>query len=461
MKISFFIFIAFIFLTSCKKETLITSADASLYTNADTLFFDTVFTTVGSITKTFKIFNNNDQKLRLSKVKLGGGNNSAFQINVDGTAASEVNNIEIKANDSLYVFIKVSINPTAANLPFVIRDSIQIDYNGNTQFVQLQAYGQNAIFLNKVTLSGNVNWNNTLPYVILGGIKVDDAATLNISAGARIYLHADAPFFVEGKLVVNGTKNEPVIFRGDRMDEGYKDLPAGWPGIYFKASSNDNRMEFAIIKNAYQGIVAQGLSSTSNPKLTLSKCIIDNVYDAGIYAINSQIYADNCLISNCGSNVVIGAGGDYRFINCTVATYGNLYIDHKNPVLQVANHITENGVTYTAALQALFQNCIFWGESGNVENEIAVGKQGSGAFVVNFDHVIYKAKDDPANATFNSSIKNVPPAFDSVNTSKNYYDFRITKNISPATKAGIATPFLYDLDSKPRGATPDIGCYEK
>ncbi|MEO6136707.1 MAG: hypothetical protein ABIP35_16250, partial [Ginsengibacter sp.] len=93
MKVSFFILLVFIFFTSCKKETFITSADASLYTNVDTLFFDTVFTTVGSITMTFKIFNNNDQKLRLSKVKLGGGNNSAFQINVDGTAASEVNNI--------------------------------------------------------------------------------------------------------------------------------------------------------------------------------------------------------------------------------------------------------------------------------------------------------------------------------------------------------------------------------
>ena len=45
--------------------------------------------------QSFKIFNNNNQKLRLSEVKLSGGDSSAFKINVDGTSASEVNNIVI------------------------------------------------------------------------------------------------------------------------------------------------------------------------------------------------------------------------------------------------------------------------------------------------------------------------------------------------------------------------------
>lgn len=461
MKAPIFIIFLFVFFSSCKKDSFITSADAIVYSSVDTLFFDTVFTKVGSITQSFKIFNNNDQKLKLSKVKLAGGTSSAFSINVDGTAANEVNNVVINANDSLYVFVQVKIDPSSTNLPFIVSDSIQINYNGNTQYVQLQAYGQNAIFLQKTILSGNVNWNKTLPYVILGGIKVSEGASLQIAAGTKIYLHADAPFLVEGKLTVNGSKEEPVIFSGDRMDEGYKDLPASWPGIYFGSASQDNRMEYAIIKNAYQGIVAQDLPTTFHSKLILSKCIIDNIYDAGIYGINTRIYADNCLITNCGSNIVIAYGGDYRFINCTVASYGNVYIDHKNPVLQIADYFMQDGVNYVAPLQATFQNCIFWGENGNVENEIAIGKQGSGSFQVNFDHILYKAMDNPANAAFSSSLKNVSPAFDSINIYKNIYDFRLTKNISPAINAGIANAFLYDLDGKPRDATPDIGCYEK
>ena len=180
---------------SCKKETFITSADARLSVSADSIKFDTVFTTVGSITQSFKIFNDNDQKLLLSKVKLMGGPASFYKININGLATSEADNIEIAANDSIYVFVTVNINPNAANLPFIISDSILINYNSNDRFVQLQAYGQNAHFLNDQVITTNTAWPNDLPYVILGGIQVDTGISLTINQGCKIYLHADAPFY--------------------------------------------------------------------------------------------------------------------------------------------------------------------------------------------------------------------------------------------------------------------------
>ena len=108
-------------------------------TSVDTLSYDTVFTSVGSITQSFKIFNGNNQKLRVSQVKLSGGNSSPFKINIDGTSANEVDDIEINPNDSIYVFVQVNVNPTTQNLPFILQDSILISYNGNKKFVQLQA----------------------------------------------------------------------------------------------------------------------------------------------------------------------------------------------------------------------------------------------------------------------------------------------------------------------------------
>ena len=462
LKPAFLIILSAILFFSCKKESFITSQDASLSTSADTLFFDTVFTTTGSITHTFKIFNNNDQKLRLSKIKLSGGTASPFKINIDGASATEVNDIEINAKDSIYIFVQVTVDPSNATLPFILSDSIQINYNGNKQLVQLQAYGQNAIFIKKAKLTENTTWNNTLPYVILGGIQVDTNARLTISPGTKIFLHSDAPFLVDGTLIVNGTKEQPVILSGDRLDMDYKDLPASWPGIYFRGTSKNNFLKHTVIKNAYQGIIAQELSLTANPKITLSQCIIDNIYDAGILGINSNINADNCLISNCGSNIQLEFGGDYHFVNCTVVSYSNTYISHKKPVLQVSNLITQDGTNYTTALNALFTNCIFWGDGGPVDDEIIVSKQGADPFFVTFDHVLYKAKNDIANATFSSPIKNLPPTFDSIDVSKNIYDFHLNKDpASPAVNAGITTPFLYDLDNKLRDAAQDIGCYER
>jgi hypothetical protein len=145
-----------------------------------------------------------------------------------------------------------------------------------------------------------------------------------------------------------------------------------------------------------------------------------------------------------------------------VASFGNLYISHVDPVLSIYNYLPETTGSATSPLNAVFQNCIFWGEGGTVDNEIALNKEGSASFEATFDHCLYKAKDEIANASFISSIKNETPQFDSVNISKNIYDFHFKNHAnSPAIDAGMATPFLYDLDDKKRGGKPDIGCYER
>ena len=450
-------FIIFIFFVSCRKENFITSKDASLQTSADTLFFDTVFTSAGSVTKLFKIFNSNSQKLLLSKVKLMGGSGSNFKLNIDGVSTAEANNIEIAANDSVYVFVQVNVSPSTSTLPFIISDSILINYNGNNKYVQLQAYGQNANFIRSKHISGNVNWNNLLPYVILGGVVIDAGSTLTISSGTHIYCHADAPILVDGTLQVLGTKSAPVIFKGDRLDADYNSFPAAWPGIFFKSNSVNNVMKFALVQNAYEAIVVEGMPSNSNPKLILSQTIIDNSFKIGIFADNSFIRADNTLVSNCETNINIQGGGQYQFTNCTAASYSNIFVEHKNPVLQV----TDLGQNGTGDLNASFINCIFWGDNGIVKDEVLISKQGNKNFLVNFDHGIMKIVTDPVNANLISIIKNQDPLFDSINASKRIFDFHTRNPASPANKNGKTVPFLKDLDDKIRvpGAF-DLGCYQ-
>ncbi len=448
-----------LFLFACKKESFITSPDASVSISADTLHYDTVFTAVGSITQSFKIVNENNQKLRLSSVKLMGGTVSSFKMNVDGIATTQANNIEIEANDSVYVFVQVNIDPASGNLPFVIRDSIQISYNGKDRLVQLEAWGQNAHFLRKKEVLTNETWTNDLPYVILGYLYVDINQALTIEKGCRIYVHADAPIIIDGTLKVNGEKDtiNRVYFQGDRMDEPYKDFPAGWPGIYFRKDSKDNVLNYAVVKNAYQAIAVEGLPANSNPKLTLNECVIDNAYDYGIVALNSSIKATNCLISNCGKNAALAKGGNYEFTHCTVASYSNSFIQHKDPVLTVSN---TDGTT-TAPLNALFRNCIFWSNSEQVEDEVVVAKGATD--VVNFDHNLWKVKTPPQNITSDGIINNQDPQFDSINVSKDYYDFRLSKNNSPAVDAGKNFSISVDLDgnARPAGLKPDLGCFEK
>ena len=449
--------------TSCKKDSFITGSDAQITLSADTLHFDTIFTSAGSVTQSFKINNINNRKLQISSIILKGGASSPFKINVDGIAGPDVSNIEIEANDSIYVFVSVALNTNSVKLPFLVQDSVEIAYNGNKRYLQLDTWGQNANFFRAVKIRGRATWTNNLPYVIIGGVQVDTNAVLTIEKGCKIYLHADAPFLVDGTLLVNGEKQDStrVHFMGDRLDEPYSQYPAAWPGIYFRGTSKNNILNYAIIRNAYQGLVSEQPAANANPKLTLNQCIVDNAYDAGVLGVQTSIQASNCLISNCGKNIQLVYGGSYRFNHCTVAAYSNNYIPHKEPVLFAANHIRQDNRFITADITAQFTNCIFWGEGGIVENEAVISRQGNSVFSINFDHCLWKVKTQPADITASNMINGPEPAFDSINVQKRYYDFRLKSN-SPALNKGVNTTTRTDLDGLPRPTgLPDLGAYER
>jgi hypothetical protein len=450
---------------SCRKDSFITSGNARIDFSSDTLFFDTVFTSTGSVTGSVKIINDNDRKLRLTSVKLMGGAQSFFHINIDGSPGPEQNNIELEAGDSMYVFVALQITPGSANLPFIIQDSIRVSFNGNQQFIQLQAWGQNAHFLRNQTLRGNTVWDNTLPYVILGGVQVDTNATLTIPAGCRVYLHADAPLLVDGSLQVSGNQYDStkVYFQSDRLDQPYRDFPGSWPGIYFRGTSTNNNLQFAVIRNAYQAIVTAAPPAGATPKVMLNQCIIDNSYDAGILGTQGSIQAVNCLISNCGKNIELGYGGNYQFTHCTVTSYSNNFISHVQPVLSLSNYILVGTTPVAADLHAGFTNCIFWGDNGNVDDEVVVSQQGNSVFSVNFSNCLWKVKSNPPGVVMTNMIANTNPLFDSVNNNspRGFYDFHLQAG-SPAVNKGTATGILIDLDGHPRPiGLPDLGCYER
>ncbi len=448
---------ASLFLSACKKESFTSSSSALLRATADTLHFDTVLTSTGSTSQVVKIMNDNNKGIHISSVRLAGGAASPFRINVDGVPGPVVNGIDIASDDSTYIFVTLSINPTAANLAFVVRDSIEINYNGHRQYIQLDGYGQNAHFFRNRVITASETWNNDRPYVILGRLTVDTNATLTINKGCRIYMHADAPFVVNGSLQVNGAKEDTsrVVFTGDRLDAPYRNFPASYPGLIFTDVSKNNRMDYAIVKNAYQGIVASALGAGT--KLTLNQVVIDNAYDAGLTGIHTSINATNLLVSNCGKNIILVQGGSYQFVHCTAAAFSNSFVQHKDPSLVVSNYI--NG--QAADLNALFRNCIFWGENnGLVNDEVVLARQTGTVFAVSFDQVLWRVQNTPANVT-TMGIINQNPLFDSVNTGQQFYSFRL-KESSPAVNKGVNAGVPLDLDGNHRPVgLPDLGAYER
>ncbi|MEI6949145.1 choice-of-anchor Q domain-containing protein [Paraflavisolibacter sp. H34] len=445
-------------LFSCRKESFTTNPDALLAVSDDTLHFDTVFTATGSVTQMVKIYNGNSKGVRLGSIELKGGAASPFRLNVNGLPGTRFTDLAIAHEDSIYLFVSVKIDPSAAALPFVVRDSIELQYNGHTDWVQLEAFGRNAHFFRARRITGNETWTADLPYVILGGLEVAADATLTIREGCRVYLHADAPLLVNGTLKVQGSDSLRVVFTGDRLDDPYRDFPASWPGLIFLDGSKDNSLQFAEIRNAYQAIVVQNPSVNGAPKLQLQETIIDNAYDAGILASNAHITARNLLVSNCGRNLLLVNGGNYSFVHCTVASYANSYLAHDNPVLIVADYLDQAGPF--RPVQALFRNCIFWAEGGLVKSEAVALRRGNQPFNVQFDQVLWKVETPPANSTVTGAINNQAPQFREIDVSKRKFDFRLTET-SPAVNKGTNAGVSIDLDNHSRPLqAPDLGCYE-
>mgnify|MGYP003575852692 CR=1 FL=1 len=452
--------ILLLLLFSCRKETFTTDSNVRLWTGIDTLQFDTVFTTTGSVTQGFKIFNRNEEGIQVESIHLAGGAASPFKININGQPGPQVSGLQIKGGDSAYVFVTVNINPNSANTPFIVQDSVEIAYNGNSTKVHLQAYGQNAHFLNNHIITANEVWTSDKPYVITGGLRVQQGAQLTISKGCRIYVHAAAPFIVDGTLKVEGEKGEEnkVIFAGDRLDEPYKMHPAGWPGIQFTANSSGNRIRFAQIKNTYRALLLHEPAHNNTPVLILEQTIIDNAFEAGIMAIGSSIHAQNVVISNCGKNILIQKGGVYNFTHCTITAYNSSFIQHKQPLVQLSNFFEKDNTITTKALHMLFTNSILWGESnGLVKDEIVLQQNSASPFSVTFNGVLWNNEVTGAIVSGNSILQD--PKFRSAEAK--LYDFRLGEN-SPAVNKGVPTVVTLDADGAPRPVSlPDLGAYEQ
>jgi len=492
------IVICIILFFSCKKENdiLNSSNNFSLSFSKDTLLFDTVFTTVGSATRSFKVYNNSSQDVILNSISLAKGLESPFRLNVDGESGNDINDVFIRANDSIYIFSEVTINPNDAindlgqSTHLIEQDSIIFNYNNIIQDIDLVAWGIDANFhcgfpdyekyqsnlLDSIyfeeyddyyyyyNISSNTNWNNNKPHVIYGDIWVTNGAKLTINQGANLYLHNNSTIVIaeNSTLKINGTKENLVTIQGDRLEDYYQQISGQWDRIWLTAGSIDNSIEYAFIKNGTIGLHVDSVSN-QNPSLTIKNSIINNMSGLGILGQGANIEGENLLVSNAGQYALaLNIGGSYDFKHCTFANYYNLS-NRQTPSVLINNYYEDiNGnLQYRELYKANFGNCIIYGDN---ENEILLDQLEGTNLNYLFDHClvkidqsIYNIDEDPL---FQNTILNDNPLF----IDQNIWDFRLD-SLSPALNYGkleIAEEVPLDIDGNARPKNEaDLGCFEK
>lgn len=476
MRKYFFLLLASVLLFSaCRKENSISSDPShKLAFSADTVLFDTVFTSLGSSTHLLKIYNNYQDDLKISEIRLMGGSQSRFRINLDGESNTEFSDKVIPANDSIFAFLNVTIDPNDQRTPFIVEDSLFFVTNGNTQKVKLVAWGQNAHYIvadqvistfPKFSIVADsletTHWTDDLPYVIYGYALINSYGTLHIHAGTHIYIHKDGGIWSwsDGQLIIDGTAEQPVIIEGDRLEPYFKNEPGQWDRIWLMDAHEgaDHIINHAIIRNAFIGIQAQSFVHATEAALRINNTVIENHTGIGLYSIYYAIEANNMVIDNCGQYAfVVQRGGDYLIRHSTIGNYW-----WKSPrttaSMVISNYIDENDVRYVAPLNLEMGNSIIYGVQ---EEEFATAMTPEADTSYLFDHCLLRtSKHSNANPGFNACIFNEDPLFADYRS----FDFHLADILSPAVGTGsptIGAWVPYDLDGNNRNNTPDLGAYQ-
>ena len=463
------LFFSFIFIASCTDDEVSTNPNDKLSFNESSYTFDTVFTTIGSTTATIKVFNKNNKALNISSIYLAEGSSSPFKLNVSGQ--SNVNHsfsdIFMRAKDSMYLFIQVTIDPTLQNSPVLIRDSIIFIVNGNTQYYLLEAYGQDVVILRNTALLNDTTLLNTKPYLIYDNLSIAPNKTLTIEKGSVFYLHNNARITIHGNLNAIGTHTEPIIFRGDRMDEileddSYDAYSGQWRGLIFTSETGIHQLEYVNIRNAKTGIHIW-CGDATQPQLSIKNSIIHNFDSCGILAKNVKLDIVNSQISNCGYYCLKLQGGEFNIIHSTIANFYSKS-DRTSASVLIKNH-ENGGIVLYPITQGDIKNCII---HGNRDEELVLDYKVSGVPVAtSFNVTIANTLINGASSSdthFSNILWSNSSQSIFVYTEEYPFNFQLSLTSLAKNTADMVTAALYPTDiidnNRLADGQADMGAYE-
>ncbi len=367
------------------EEDFLRDPGTQISFSTDTLSFDTVFTELGSTTQSFKIYNPHDRPLSLASVRVESNNGGRFRINVDGISGQEVKDVFVGAQDSIYVFAEVTVDPDAdvSVSPFVLEGRVVVRTVDVEQSILLVAFGQNANYLPRNRKRGSFNLlscdlgterlDDPKPYVLYGSLIVD-SCTLVLPPGCRFYIHGgivrsevggdtltynDGLLFLvnRGRLVVEGTAERPVTIASDRLEEFYAQRAGQYSGIRLLAGTGPHKVDHARIRHGSVGIFVD-----SAARLDISNTELSYITSNGLFGYAATINSDNVSIHSTGAaGFQTLRGGRYTLDHCTVVN-----LTGRNPAVSLSSTamLSDESVVY-GNLIATVRNSLFYSSSSD------------------------------------------------------------------------------------------------
>ncbi len=361
--------IAFMALTSCIEDDFTTSNSDVLEFSTDTLAFDTVLTEEGTATRRFMVYNRHKKMVNISSITLDGSSQVRFYLNVDGVSSESFSNVEIRGEDSIFIFVEAYINPTGDDLPVEMEDKIRFVTNGVEQQVVLTAWGQDVTRLHSPVIDTDTHLSGIKPYVIYDTLRVAQGATLTLDAGTTLMFHDKSGMVVDGTLVAAGEQGNEINLRGDRLDNvvggsDYDIMSGQWDGIRFTASSSGNEMRYVNMRGSSSGVVIDS-TGIGQRKLYLFNSVLHNSSSSVLTSRHAWVEATGCEFSDAAEAVVALTGGYAKFAQCTFANY-YLFDVITGSILTLNYLLPDDSDGSAPLMDGTFDNCIFYGNASEI-----------------------------------------------------------------------------------------------
>jgi len=453
--------------------------------SADTLYLDPIFAKTPSSSYLVKIYNTSNRNISIPQVTLAKGEQSYFNLLIEGVSGKQFSNVELLAKDSLYVFIHTMGKADPQAKEFIYTDQIRLLGATQSQSIELVTLIKDAHFLhpnqaekqvlhtvqldNQTTIEGfylgdthvhdknTLTLDNTKPYVVYGYAIIPENQILTIQEGTEIYFHKNSGIIgLSGSAIqAKGTIEKPILLRSDRLEPAYAFTAGQWSGIRLQ-QPGPSMLNHVTIEQAKIGLQLENAKD-----FTLRNTKLFNHLYSALVAKNSKVIGQNVVAAHTqNATVVLRQGGDYLFQHCTFSNSGMrpdqtaLLLEETTSTslerLTIQNSILHSSIAQSFILQVdetapiRFESTAFKDTS----------KRNTQAFIYNYSNESIYSRVTVLNTPALANIDFQDPK-------KNLFSYSsLMTHLIGKGDTTIARSIPLDIDGKDRENSADLGAYQ-
>ncbi|MCA1320415.1 Ig-like domain-containing protein [Bacillus tianshenii] len=304
------------------------------------------------------------------------------------------------------------------------------------------AFGQSGTVVEGGRLKADATWTKLgSPYTVNGYVALGDNVTLTIQEGVEVKFAANAGLTASsGRLIVNGSEEEKVVFRLDSsaggLDQYNEEIRLG----------SDSSLQHVDIDHARMGIVLEGSNNTVD-KVKVTNSDLYGIHIAG----DDNSIKNSTLISNQNGLSVFGQNNLFIGNNITASLESGIIVERNstegiymnNMVAQSGKYGLYSEIPYESIINRFYGNTFLENQSGMLTGTSSIFRENNlldQLIVVNSTITDMNLSQNYWGTTNSENI------FNRIILPNNYYNITIepflSESVAPIEEVETAAPIL-------------------